>query len=223
MNCQEFWNTMPELADPRFGVGQAAHEHLEECAACTARLRSQRALQAGLRAVAGQMSLAGAPARVESRLKAAFRAHNGIPAYAPVRPPHWNLPNWNLPGRPILTWAMAAAAVIGMAMFLVRQPEAGHSVSHGGELAMTQLTMTDGEIIGNINGNTEAANGGFIALPNAAEIGPNEDVNMVRVEVPRSAMIALGFEVNPELAWQPVQADVMLGADGLARAVRFLD
>jgi hypothetical protein len=43
------------------------------------------------------------------------------------------------------------------------------------------------------------------------------------VEVPRSAMIALGFEVNPEQAWQPVQADVMLGADGLARAVRFID
>src|SRR5260370_42713042 len=64
---------------------------------------------------------------------------------------------------------------------------------------------------------------GFMDLPNAAEIGPNEDLNMVRVEVPRSAMIALGLEVGPEQAWQPVQADVMLGADGLARAVRFLE
>jgi hypothetical protein len=78
---------------------------------------------------------------------------------------------------------------------------------------------TDGEI----NRDTGVAGSGFVALPNAAEIGPNEDVNMVRVEVPRSAMIALGFEVNPEQVWQPVQADVMLGADGLARAVRFLD
>jgi len=202
MNCQEFWNTMPELADP-------AHEHSEQCPACAARMRSQRALKAGLRAVAGKMSQVGAPVRVESRLRAAFRAHNGVPAYAPVRPP-----NWNLLRRPILTWATAAAAVIALAMFLVRQPETARRVSHGGELA-----MTDGEI----NGNTEMANVGFIALPNAAEIGPNEDVNMVRVEVPRSAMIALGFEVNPEQAWQPVQADVMLGADGLARAVRFLD
>jgi hypothetical protein len=123
--------------------------------------------------------------------------------------PHW----------PILTWATAAAAVIGLAMFLIRQPEATHSGSRAGDLAMPQMAMTDGEI----NGNTGVANSGFMALPNAAEIGPNEDVNMVRVEVPRSAMIALGFEVNPEQAWQPVQADVMLGADGLARAVRFLD
>ena len=195
MNCQEFWNTMPELADERL------ERHSENCPACAARLRSQRALKAGLRAVAGQMSRTGAPVRVESHLRAAFRAHNGIPPYAPVRP-HW----------PVLTWATATAAVIGLAMFLVRQPET-HSVSHGGELA--QISMTDGD--------AALANSGFIALPNAEAIGPNEDVNMVRVEVPRSAMIALGFEVQPDQAWQPVQADVMLGADGLARAVRFLD
>ena len=201
MNCQEFWNTMPEFADPRLGIGQAAHEHLEQCAACAARLRSQSALKAGLRAVAGQMSQAGAPARVESRLRAAFRAHHGIPAYAPARPP-----NWNLLRRPMLTWA--TAAVIVLAMFLVRQP--------------AQIAA-DGEPDGVTAGVTAVANSGFIALPDAAEIGPNEDANMVRVEVPRSAMIALGLEVNPDQAWQPVQADVMLGADGMARAVRFLE
>jgi len=201
MNCQEFWNTMPEFADPRLGIGQAAHEHLEQCAACAARLRSQSALKAGLRAVAGQMSQAGAPARVESRLRAAFREHNGIPAYAPAR-----APNWNLLRRPMLTWA--TAAVIVLAMFLVRQP--------------AQIAA-DGEPDGVTAGVTAVANSGFIALPDAAEIGPNEDANMVRVEVPRSAMIALGLEVNPDQAWQPVQADVMLGADGMARAVRFLE
>jgi hypothetical protein len=204
MNCQEFWNTMPELADRPAPL----ERHLEQCTACAARLRSQSALQAGLRAVAGQMSQLGAPARVESRLRTAFRAHHGIPAYAPARPSLWKLPR----RRPILRWATAAVAVIGLAVFLVRQPE---QIATDGE--------TDGETDGVINGNAAVANSGFIALPNAAEIGPNEDVNMVRVEVPRSAMIALGFEVNPEQVWQPVQADVMLGADGLARAVRFLN
>jgi len=60
-------------------------------------------------------------------------------------------------------------------------------------------------------------------LPNAARIAPNEDVNLVRVEVPRSAMIGLGFEVSAERAAEPVEAEVVLGSDGLARAVRFLD
>jgi len=36
-------------------------------------------------------------------------------------------------------------------------------------------------------------------------------------------MIALGLEVSPERASELVPADIMLGPDGLARAVRFLD
>jgi hypothetical protein len=36
-------------------------------------------------------------------------------------------------------------------------------------------------------------------------------------------MIALGLEVSPERASEMVEADVMLGPDGLARAVRFVD
>ena len=206
MNCQEFWNTMPELADQ----DQRLERHSEQCAACAVRLRNQRALRAGLRAVAGRMSQTGAPARVEARLREAFRAHNGMPVHAPVGR-HW---------APAVTWATAAAVVFGLALSLVQQPQTTHAPA-GIEMAMAgnaAQIATDAET----DIDSPVANG-FIALPNAAAIGPNEDINMVRVEVPRSAMIALGFEVSPEQAWQPVQADVMLGADGLARAVRFLD
>ena len=48
-------------------------------------------------------------------------------------------------------------------------------------------------------------------------------MNVVRVEVPRSAMEAVGIAVSPERAAERVQADVMMGSDGLARAVRFVD
>jgi hypothetical protein len=60
-------------------------------------------------------------------------------------------------------------------------------------------------------------------LPNAARIEPNEDLNVVRVEVPRSAMIALGYAVSEDRASESVEAEVVLGPDGLARAVRFLE
>jgi hypothetical protein len=65
--------------------------------------------------------------------------------------------------------------------------------------------------------------GGFIPLPNAERIAPNEPMNLVRLEVPRSTMIALGFEVRADRAEEAVEADVLLGADGVARAVRFLN
>jgi hypothetical protein len=72
-------------------------------------------------------------------------------------------------------------------------------------------------------GDAGAASGEFIPLPNAARLAPSEDVNLVRVEVPRSTMIALGYPVAADRAAELVQADVVLGSDGLARAVRFLD
>jgi len=191
MNCQEFWNNLPE-AD---GMGLVEHEHVAQCPACAARLRSQVALKRGLRALAGQMSAAEAPPRVEARLRTAFRAYNGM-AGVPSR-------RW----RPVWTWAAAVAAMFAMAVLLVRErtPQAPQPVSHVVELADNGIEN------------------GFIPLPNAAQIDPSEEVNVVRVEVPRSAMIALGYDVKPEEASQSVEADVMLGTDGLARAVRFLD
>ena len=48
------------------------------------------------------------------------------------------------------------------------------------------------------------------------------DAQMVRVELPRSAMASFGLPVNMDRADQRVKADVLLGSDGLARAIRFV-
>ena len=211
MNCQEFWKAMPQLSDT---AALANDEHLDSCPSCAARLRSQLALKRGLLEVAGQLRNIEAPARVESNLRAAFRARNGAEtgrSRSARKQAQWI---------PVLTWATAAAALFAVALFLVRgrQPELAPKVSHSVELAMTGLPAEAETEAG-----TQVGESGFIPLPNAAQIGPNEEVNLVRVEVPRSAMIALGYDVKPEEASQSVQADVMLGNDGLARAVRFLD
>jgi len=52
------------------------------------------------------------------------------------------------------------------------------------------------------------------------EVG--SDAQVVRVELPRSAMASFGLPVNMDRADQRVKADVLLGADGLARAIRFV-
>ena len=63
-------------------------------------------------------------------------------------------------------------------------------------------------------------NNGFIPLPNAEGLEPNDDVNVVSVEVPRSAVVAAGIPLADDRASEMVKADVMLGSDGLARAIR---
>jgi hypothetical protein len=194
MNCQEFWNTMPEF-EP-----DAEHAHLAGCAACRTRWANRRELEAGLRAVAASCRKLEAPARVEARLLTAFRAQSGIPARRTER-------RWI----PALTWAAAFAAMLALGFFLMqqREPEAARpAVARGVERASVEIP-NDME--------------GFIPLPNTEAVQANEEMGVVHVEVPRSAMLAVGLEVSADRAGEMVQADVMLGSDGVARAVRFLD
>jgi hypothetical protein len=210
MNCQEFWKTMPELAH-----NQDHLEHLRDCPACARCWERQNALVAGLRTVAAEWRHVEAPASVEARLTAAFREHSGLGNSRPgvVRQPRMWLP--------VATWFAAAAAVLVLALVLVsnRQPRPVHRNLPAGFESATVLAPVDWETGDDSPYNNED----FIPLPNAERIAPNEDVNLVRVEVPRSAMIALGFDVSADRASEPVEAEVVLGADGLARAVRFLD
>jgi hypothetical protein len=47
-------------------------------------------------------------------------------------------------------------------------------------------------------------------------------VQVIRVQMPRPALIAFGLPVNVERADVPVKADLLVGEDGLARAIRFV-
>ena len=195
MNCQEFWNAIPELGDCQ------GHPHLAECPACAARIARHRELEAGFKALAVSSKRMSAPARVETRLLKEFRRQAGSETRGSSH-------RWV----PLLTWAAALAAMVALAVFLVRprEPEAVRPAPHRGvELAMLQ---------------PQEDSDGFIPLPNSAGVAADGDeVNLVRMEVPRSAMIALGLDVSADRAEELVEADVMLGSNGIARAVRFLD
>jgi hypothetical protein len=51
---------------------------------------------------------------------------------------------------------------------------------------------------------------------------PLESGQLVRVQLPRAALAPLGLPLNAERGNEPVKADVLLGNDGLARAIRFV-
>ncbi len=51
---------------------------------------------------------------------------------------------------------------------------------------------------------------------------PMESGEVIRVQMPRSAFITLGLPVNIERADELVKADLLIGEDGLARAIRFV-
>ena len=201
MNCAEFWNEMPELTSGE----ESEHEHLKQCPPCAALIDRQRRLASGLRTMADEMSAVAAPPRVEANLIDAFRRE--------MAPAGSRLARMRM--LPAFSWFAAAAAVIAMAAWVAPRrhtaapPAAHHTPAAGMELASL---VDDG-----------ADDDGFIPLPNAERVGPNDDVHVVRMELPRSAMLVVGLDVSPERVSERVEAEVMLGPDGLARAVRFAD
>jgi hypothetical protein len=62
----------------------------------------------------------------------------------------------------------------------------------------------------------------FYPLPDADELPPMESETIVRVQLPMSSLRLIGLQMNEERAGDRIQADLLLGQDGLARGVRFV-
>jgi hypothetical protein len=68
----------------------------------------------------------------------------------------------------------------------------------------------------------EPAPNDFVAVPFVEPIGPNERSELVRVNLPVTALVKWGVPVAGLDPSQRVNADLVLGEDGLARAVRLI-
>lgn len=199
MTCQEFWDQRPELADEA-----GPFEHTRECPACAGLLERQRALTAGLKRIREDHRSLEAGEAVEARLMAAFRAQMRVPSN--FMPQRW------------LAWVSATAAVLALSVFLirVRVPEGARAPVVGNPQAAA------------VQGANEMAgfDSDFVPLPYGAagepDAGGVEEEDLVRVEVPRSALIALGLPMATEGGPRRVEAVVALGADGMLRGVRVL-
>jgi hypothetical protein len=71
------------------------------------------------------------------------------------------------------------------------------------------------------NSNSEVATQ-FMPIGYAGPINLQDGGQLVRVELPRSAMLSMGLPVNMDRYSERVKADVFLGVDGVARAIRFV-
>ncbi|HEX8287650.1 MAG TPA: hypothetical protein VF556_06645 [Pyrinomonadaceae bacterium] len=63
----------------------------------------------------------------------------------------------------------------------------------------------------------------FYALAHGAPIEANEGLQIIRAELPRSSVFALGVNIPIENESEKIKTDLLVGADGVARAIRFVD
>jgi hypothetical protein len=259
MTCRNFENIASELAAGSLmeaTLRDRALRHAALCVACGARLKAERALDAGLRALAESDEDKQAPAHLKFELRAAFDQQAKVSA-APV------LSFPLIHGRSRARWSLAAAALILFALtvaILSRNLAINQKGMSGGIglrptptplkqeppriilpdnrerkveklLASSSTTPIKRRAQRSLTASPTATESvasksetvtDYIPLTYLADVTALESGIVVRVELSPSALIAMGLPVNTERIDSRVKADVILGDDGVARAVRFV-
>jgi hypothetical protein len=247
MNCQSFENVIDDLAREQLieaRLRKAALRHSDECSTCAQRLADERDLTLSLRALAEEMNSAAAPERVESFLLAAFTERRV--SQESSRPKRWNYP------RVAAAAAVLIAVGIGLAAWNSLVPSEPHeaisaipavTTSLDKPSATPQVTVVQAEnprprsismprpskrnksvksVVAPPLSETEVATD-FMPIRYANPASLQDGGSIVRVELSRSTVVSMGFAVNMDRYGERVKADVLMGADGLARAIRFIE
>jgi hypothetical protein len=220
MNCEEFATAGLDLGFAGIdGVLQkAAREHLRECPHCAALHENWLSLREDLRVLGAETAELEAPARVEMRLRQEFRTkHKTVKTRRAAL---------------VLGWSLAAAVALffvvtwanwymhrGPSFASSTQPALVHTpAAKGNAGTSSEVSLPAGSELNDV---IVASNGSgdFTLLPGSMPPAP-EDATVVRVQMQRAALGALGLTVNEEHAGDWIQVDLLVGDDGLPQAVR---
>jgi hypothetical protein len=236
MNCQTFSELASDIARDQMMDAAAraqALAHADDCASCALHLRSQRHLTSNLRELVAATKDETVSPVVWERLSAAFDSRR--------------VTHLKSNRRRAIYAAGAIAAMLILALGLVQIARQRQSINVEATVAanfppaLSAQTINESKeevavkqrrhavrhrpppvpsgLTSRINEPREIATD-FILLTYDGEVG--SEAQLVRVELPRSSMASFGLPVNMDRADQRVKADVLLGADGLARAIRFV-
>jgi hypothetical protein len=233
MNCQEFQEIVQDLARARAMEASKVESgmgHAHACAACAEKLEEERSLAEALGMLAQSAGLQQAPPQVEDFLLGAFREQHKAARHARL---------WRF------AWvAGTAAAVLAVSLSLspwwpgtkpegetLKQmatsappepPAESVVASVREEPASVAISKRAGPRVAPRNELDTFAEG-FVPLPYADTYGPLEAGEIVRVRLGSAALESLGFAVTWPDVGEPVLADVLVGQDGLPRAVRLVE
>jgi len=209
MNCE---SAKLELVECARGNGfsdsgrpnSALRSHLATCPACRDRWEAERELTAHLRA----LRLAGDSASIEgsawskARLMREFDA-----ARRRDRQVRW-------------MWAMSSAAILVLSVVGVRDVWVRPSLVSATSAAVHAQAFPPHEYPQEgFTPAEEAGETGFIKVPFALPPAPGETFGIVRAQLDPADLARMGVTVDP--GWTgAMQADILVGEDGLAQAVR---
>ena len=225
MNCSEYKSALIDAARALQSPRADLQSHLDTCAKCRADFASQQRLTEALRIVRADAAVTLPPPAAELLLLAEFNRVRRKSA-APVR-------------YRIAAGALAASLLAGWAgwTLLERRP-APAAKRPSVVIARTPIPApTAPDVPKTVRAKrhkpapaappapteTLAENDApFVPIPFTAPLAPYERADVVRVELPVSALIAAGLPVRVPDPAARARADLLVSEDGRARAVRLI-
>lgn len=191
MNCSIAIEKLVESARWRVEPDPALRTHLKACPRCLERWEAERVLTSHLRVM-----------RIDAfaRHSSEARGQELMRQFVSTRQP---------PARAGWVWTLAAAAVLLLAITVVREIGRRPAVAVVQNVAQVADAAVDSEE-------------GFIAVPYVPPLATGELVRLVHTQLYPAALASLGVNVDP--AWTTeLPADLLIGQDGFPRAVRVTD
>lgn len=219
-----------------------ALSHAELCIGCAARLAEERAWLANVRVVKTELARQEAPARVKAALLAALRnQHRSAP---PPVISSWLSWRWAAVAATLFV-ILGLAGLVAMKLGGKEQPQEALRLpapltTPPVPAAMEKVTpaptpvpvamrraLRPVHLVARLPLRSSAAPPSetpapFYSLVEDGQMAPLESGRIVRIEVPPAALIKWGVPLTETTLTQPMQADLLLGQDGLARAIRFV-
>lgn len=233
MNCEQFESIGLDLdresaLDIDAAERAAAIDHANTCARCAALQESWREARIELQALREMTSDAGAPQRVEMRLRQEFFARTRA-----QKARRFAIAS---------AWVLASAAMLLVGMNWWNWHITNENISLGSTNTAANTNANSSAAANNASNTTpssvpsyidsyptEAANESTLVAANDAEdftVLPGSmaqeagDGSVVRVRMQRGALGDLGLPVNEERANEWIQVDLLVGQDGQPQAVR---
>jgi hypothetical protein len=232
MDCAQFQEVLHELDRPETEGGalcERALAHAEMCSGCAALLTEVESLDFALRQAAEESAELQAPPRLETLLLQEFRREKSATASRGVR--------WQL-----AAFAVAAAVLLALGLTLHRQQlvtpgdvnsaqSSTHTAAQVPDNSATTTSATtapDGNAQASANSVRTAAYDdaeyatAYMPLPYAYDPSELEGGAVVRVVLPRAALVSYGLPVEGMGVADHVTADMVVSQDGTPQAIRLV-
>jgi len=250
MNCQKVEEVASEIVRGQMmeaDVRRDALAHCDICESCSERLTNERWLSRALQALSAQMEEMDAPASVQSELLKTFRAEKQAVGETVVS--RSSKRYWIAAAAAVLV-VLSSIVALRLKQAALRQPDqlitqtdkstqdaapqtetSPKRTEQPAALQNTQSKPRKRHVApSRVSERSETAVANhareimtdFIPLSYSNGMNLQDGGQIVRVELPRSALVTFGLPVNMDRLNEKVKADVWLGVDGMAHAIRFV-